>query len=262
MDVKFASGFKETFSGNFWASAKIGSGSTKAALRRILIGTDQVGWNNREESGRLDRRAFGRFAVGEKSVFSRREHKEAEKSACLILVDTSYSTTINLQGSTRRIDALSAIASSLAYLLDQCGAAVQVDAFKGETSEDLEKVKIVELKSFDESLRSSAEAIGSLPFLSDSSTPDFGAVYEELQLLSRRPEQRKILFLLTDADDFNVKHHQHVQRLADKLRVTIVAVAVGGKRIVECYRHAASVSSADELYSGVFSKLLAALKSV
>jgi hypothetical protein len=42
-------------------------GATRANLLKLLRSIDTVGWSRREESGRLDRRAFGRFACGDQS---------------------------------------------------------------------------------------------------------------------------------------------------------------------------------------------------
>ena len=41
---------------------QVGMGATKANLIRLLKSVDLVGWSSHEESGRLDRKAFSRYA--------------------------------------------------------------------------------------------------------------------------------------------------------------------------------------------------------
>lgn len=240
-----------------------GIGATKAALRKLLVSIDSVGWSRREECGRVDRRAFTRFAAGERAVFSRREYKEADRSAVSILVDVSGSTGQELSYGVRRIDAFTTVTANLCKLLDECGASVGVTAFHGDRFHDstgpAERVTFLELKRFNQSLRSSAAQIGALPYLVRGCTPDYASVYETLVDLSTRPENRKVLILITDADAFIVGNHRHLQKLADKLGVVIVALCIGGD-ISHCYTHHANVRSAAELFSGAFNKLLKAIR--
>jgi len=252
--------------GAFYAATKekfAGIGATKASLRKLLASIDNVGWSRREESGRVDRRAFPRFAVGERSVFSRREYKEADRSAVSILVDVSGSTSETIGGGLKRINAFFSVTANLCKLLDECGASVSVTAFHGDryqTQSGLsEKVTFIELKRFNQSLRSSAGYIGALPCLSQGCTPDYASVYETLVDLSTRSEERKVLILITDADTFITGNHRHLEKLADKLGIVIVALCIGGD-ISACYTHHANVKSAAELFSGAFNKLLNAIR--
>jgi len=240
-----------------------GIGATKASLRKLLISIDSVGWSRREECGRVDRRAFTRFAVGERAVFSRREYKEADRSAVSILVDVSGSTSQDVSNGFKRINAFTTVTANLCKLLDECGASVGVTAFHGDRFHDstgpAERVTFIELKRFNQSLRSSAADIGALPYLCTGCTPDYASVYETLVDLSTRSEERKVLILITDADAFITGNHRHLEKLADKLGIVIVALCIGGD-ISACYTHHANVKSAAELFSGAFNKLLNAIR--
>jgi nitric oxide reductase activation protein len=240
-----------------------GLGATKASLRKLLISIDNVGWSRREECGRVDRRAFTRFAAGERAVFSRREYKEADRSAVSVLVDVSGSTAQPVDLLWSRIDAFTTVTANLCKLLDECGASVGVNAFHGIRSDDatgpIEHVKFIELKRFNQSLRSSAANIGALPALVTGCTPDYASVYETLVDLSTRSEKRKVLILITDADTFITGNHRRLDRLADKLGIVIIALCIGGD-ISQCYTHHVNVKSAAELFSGAFNKLLNAIR--
>jgi cobalamin biosynthesis protein CobT len=99
-------------------------GATRANLLKLLRSIDTVGWNRREETGRLDRRAFGRFATGEVNIFSRRDYTEAERAAVEVLVDCSSS----MRG--REILEAQHIAINLGNLFDKAKVSFQVDGFR------------------------------------------------------------------------------------------------------------------------------------
>jgi len=257
---------KATAEDAFYSAIKknfAGIGATKAALRKLLISVDSVGWSRREESGRVDRRAFSRFAAGERAVFSRREYKEADRSAVSILVDVSGSTYQEIGYGVKRVDAFTTVTANLCKLLDECNASVSVTAFTGDRNHDasgaLEKVTFIDLKGFNQSLRSTACNIGALPSIVRGCTPDYASVYETLVDLSGRPEERKVLIPITDADSFVTGNHRHLDKLADKLGVVIIALCIGGD-ISQCYTHHANVKSAADLFSGAFNKLLNAIR--
>jgi cobalamin biosynthesis protein CobT len=267
MNIHKVYGDKNAAEAIFYLATKqnfTGIGAAKSSLRKLLISIDNVGWSRREECGRVDRRAFTRFAAGENAVFSRREYKEADRSAVSILADVSGSTNQFLDSSTRRSGAITEVAANLCKLLDECGASVNVTAFKGDRIVDksgnsVEHVNFFELKGFNQSLRSSAANIGALSRLVGGCTPDYSSVYETLVDLSTRSEKRKVLILITDADAFHTGNHQHLEKLADKLGIVIVALCLGGD-ISKCYTHHANVNSAAQLFSGAFNKLLVAIR--
>ena len=68
-----------------------GLGATRANILRLLRSVDLVGWSTHEESGKVDRKAFTRFACGSTAVFSKRQHVDAVKSSVSILIDCSGS---------------------------------------------------------------------------------------------------------------------------------------------------------------------------
>jgi len=240
-----------------------GISATKVALRRVLACADFTGWSRREESGRLDRRALTRYAVGDASIFSRREYKESTASAVQILIDVSSSTELQVVYGTSRAQIFSEVASHLSKLLDECNVRFAVTAFcgdrvqRGQTVE--ESVIFTELKGYDESLRSTQAAIAAIPRLVDDSTPDYSALAETIKSLSRRREQRKILFVLTDADDYQVQHIQHLNEVAKKLGVVIIGIGVGRADITQCFTHSANVKSVAEVFTQSFNKLLKGL---
>jgi cobalamin biosynthesis protein CobT len=99
-------------------------GATRANILRLLRSLDLVGWNTHEESGRLDRKAFTRFACGSTAVFAKRVHVEAEASAVSILIDCSGS-----MNSDNRIGTAEALAIQLSRILDKANVSFNVTGF-------------------------------------------------------------------------------------------------------------------------------------
>jgi cobalamin biosynthesis protein CobT len=244
-----------------------GIAATKVALRRVLACADFIGWSRREESGRLDRRALTRYAVGDASIFSRRAYKDSTASVVQILIDISASTELSAEkgGTVSRVQIFSEVAAHLAKLLDECKVTLGITGFYGGryqlTPTDVEEsVTFTEIKGYKESLRSAQASIAAIPHVVDGSTPDYSALSETIQSLSRRPEQRKILFILTDVDDYQVKHIQHLNEVAKKLGIVIIGIGVGKADITKCFTHSANVKSVAEVFTQSFNKLLNSLK--
>lgn len=244
-----------------------GIGTTRNNLHRLLRSIDFVGWSSHEESGRLDRRALTRFASGSVNIFSRRTMTEAETSAVSMLIDCSGSMRDG--GDVRRIDIAQQIAIHLSKLLQQARVPFAVTGFKsgsyeesmvGESLVATERPTFVPFKQWGKSLQSSIAQMGAIHACAGGGTPDYSAAINMINDLNARPETRKILFLLTDADSYYKHHMQHVQKIADKLGITIVAIGIGRTDVQSCFINAVNVRNLDELASTSFNQLLKAVE--
>lgn len=265
MDKALKSIYAESFA-TVLQQQHAGIGSAKAALRRFLKSVDTVGWSRREESGRIDRRALTRFATGDANIFSRREVAECETSAVSILVDLSGSTDepVRLGSSTKRSWVFRDIAVHLSKLISDVGCTVAVNGFYGTKKRDniglQERVIFTELKGFGESITAAAPAIAAIPQLVAGSTPEFNSIKIAIEQVAARPERRKVLFILTDADAFNLEAVKHLDEVAKKLGVVVVAIGCGNAPIEQCFTNSARVNTASELFTSSFTKLLHSLK--
>jgi cobalamin biosynthesis protein CobT len=247
-----------------------GLGATRANLLRLLRSLDLVGWNTHEESGRLDRKAFTRFATGSTAVFSKRVHVDAEKSAVSILIDCSGSMS-----NGGLIQTAEALTIQLSRILDKANVEFNVTGFYGEdgrirseasgsvktdVSIKYERPTFVPFKTWKDSLQRASAKLGSIHQWAQSATPDYSSISITIEELAQRHEQRKILFLLTDASGYNKAHMKHLQSVADKLGVKIVAIGIGRTDVKECFRSSENVTSIDGLASASFNKLLKELQ--
>jgi cobalamin biosynthesis protein CobT len=247
-----------------------GLGATRASLLRLLRSLDLVGWTTHEESGRLDRKAFTRFAVGSTAVFSKRQHIEAERSAVSVLIDCSGS-----MGNDGLIETAESVAIQLSRILDKANVEFNVTGFYGNGGREAikasgankvdvevryEKPTFVPFKTWKDSLQKASAKLGSIRHWAQSSTPDYSSISITLEDLGLRTEQRKILFLITDANGYNKTHMRHLQNVADRLGIKLIAIGIGHTDVKECFRSGENVKSVNDLASATFNKLLKELK--
>jgi cobalamin biosynthesis protein CobT len=246
-----------------------GLGATKATIQRILRSLDLVGWNTHEETGRLDRKAFTRYATGSTAIFSKRHHVEAQASAVTILIDCSGS-----MGNGGRIQTAQSVAIQLSKMLDKANASFNVVGFQGGKgyarqgatgSTDgiealVEFTEFIPFKTWGESLSKASAKLGSIREWAGHSTPDYSALSITLEELSKREEQRKILFFLTDADSYTKSHMVYLQEIADKLGIKIIAIGVGRTEVEQCFKIAQNVENVSDLADASFGKLLKELR--
>ena len=245
---------------NAVASAEpAGLGATRANLSRLLRSLDFVGWSTHEESGRLDRKALTRYASGSTAIFSRREYKEAEKSAVSVLIDCSGSMD------NERIVIAEQVAIHLSRIFSRSRVPFAVTGFHIDRSSyevlDGEEVRtstptFIQFKRWDEPLARCHAKLGSIRKAACGGTPDYASIYSTIDEIGRRDEQRKIVFLLTDADGYNVNHMKHLQKFADSLNVTIIAIGIGRTDVTRCFVNSQDVHNINQLTSTAFNQLL------
>jgi cobalamin biosynthesis protein CobT len=242
-----------------------GIAATRAKILNALRSIDFVGWSSREESGRLDRKAFTRFAAGQANIFSRRELKEADTAAVSILIDCSFSMSFECGENTSRISIAQAIAIHLANIIGKSNASFSIDGFKGRGESGtpdgpcVQKVQFIPFKQWGESMQKAAAKLGAMCMLSSGGTPDYSAVYHKLDELARRPELRKLFFIITDAEAYRLAHMKYLQEFADKRGIKIVAIGIGDTKAPLCFRNAENVHNAKDMASKSFGNILKAI---
>lgn len=241
-----------------------GLGATRTNLRRLLKSIDLVGWSTHEESGRLDRRALTRFATGSAAIFSRRHQVEAEKAAVNILIDCSASMTFG-DGATTRIDVAQEVAIHLSKILNSSGVDFSVTGFRSAkggnkiddaTNNIIERSGYFRLKQWNESLNVAAAKLGTIDCLASGCTPDFSAIYCAIDELRLRPESKRILFLLTDADGYVQSNMQYLQKIADTNGIKLIAIGIESIGVTNCFRDAVHVDNIHQLTGTAFNHLL------
>jgi len=232
-------------------------GATQSMLSKVLRSADLVGWSRREESGRLDRKGLTRYATGSTAVFSRREIKEAERASVYILVDCSGSMC-------KMMGRAQTLTIQLAKMLEKAKVNYAVRGFYGHTDGSIEsneaifreEVTQIQFKNWNESLAKANLKMGSIHNAACGSTPEYSGLYCAIEELSKRPDPKKVLFFLTDADGFDVENIQHLEDLAEKLGVKIVAVGIDSPDVTRAFKQAVNVRDVSDLGGASFRALL------
>jgi cobalamin biosynthesis protein CobT len=258
----------ETYKHNYTFTPS-GMGATRANLLRILRSIDLVSWSTHEESGRVDRRAFTRYACGDANIFSKRTVSEAERSAVSIMIDCSGSMSYHGESYLA-----GQVAVQLCKILDKANAEFSVTGFYGNDDTEItdqsgasrgiairtEKPVFIPFKKWGESLGKASSKLGGIGQCAQGSTPDYSSIAVGIEDLAVRKEPRKILFLLTDANGYNQAHMKYLQKLADKQRITLIAIGIGHTEVAECFTHAENVTKITDLTSASLNKVLKVLK--
>lgn len=249
---------------------QIGMGATKANLIRLLKSVDLVGWSSHEESGRLDRKAFSRYACGSTNIFSKRQYVEAESSAVSILVDCSGS-----MGLGNRMAVTESVVIQLVKILDKADVSYRVFGFDSCTgtysrkvavdgdrpvSMETEEVTFYPFKHWNESLQRALPKLGQIHKFHLRENPDYSAVMLSLEDLKTRPEKRKVMFFLTDSLSPDVVHMRHLDTVAEKLGIKLIAIGIQSDKVLACHKHSVAVDNLAEMGSASFNKLLKELQ--
>jgi uncharacterized protein YegL len=124
----------------------------------------------------------------------------------------------------------------------------------------IEYTEFIPFKTWGEALTKASAKLGSIREWAGNSTPDYSAISMTLEDLSKREEQRKILFFLTDADSYQKSHMVHLQGIADKLGIKIIAIGIGKTDVEQCFKIAQNVENVSDLADASFNKLLKELR--
>lgn len=246
-------------------STPTGFGATRANLLKLLRANDLVGWSHYEESGRLDRKAFSRMACGSSLVFSQREYVEAEKSAISIVVDCSGS----MGGECITLTQSAVI--QLVKVFDKANASYRVFGFDSHHESDTEKfsdgttyipedVRFYPFKHWNESLQRAIPKLGAIRESAMAGNPDYQALFLSIEDLAKRPEQRKILFFLTDSGSCSVPHMKYLDELASKLGIILIGIGIFTDAVEQCYKHNVAIYDMKDMAGASFNKMLSAIK--
>lgn len=189
------------------------SSGLKAQIVRLLHSVDRVGWKRGASFGRFDPRRAARMAAGSESVFQKRWERGAINSRVSIVIDMSSSmlgpsiamaaeTALNLSEACERAGAKVEVLG----FVDNDSAARRVDKAYGHDMSGKYRYGVgayvscflYPFKKFEQKTRDRVESILKAPERCGGGTPDWPAVATVVKDMIPAPEQRKIVFVLTD----------------------------------------------------------------
>jgi len=239
----------------------------KSKLKRALLAKQRRDWDTGREVGRLDSKRLVAAYAGHRSVFKQRTDREEEDTAVTILVDLSGS----MYGDRAEVarDCVVALAeclegSSIAYnVVGFCNKRYpnEVDRNKYHRPEPLDTLFF---KDFDDNLRTCRASIELIPEAVGGNNSDYDFIVNAVNDLKKRPEERKVLFVLSDGHPANsgggsrqqlIKFCKDATETANKQGVECVGIGICDNSVSKIYKDHVVVQNVNELSSSVFNKL-------
>jgi len=223
-------------------------------LRQLLEKTSTDQSQRHLLAGRLSRN-WAAVARGAEDVFQRRKIEDGIDSAVLIAVDQSGSMA------GRRMSAAADATRMLGEALSRCNG-VQWSAATFSDGAGLlfgdsqvERAKWNMFKRFEESYAKFKSRTMGL-YLTRGGTPEIAALQDALKLMSKRPEQRKLIIWIADGDGYS---RNPIIALQKKFRgVTVIGIGIGVD-LSTYFQHSVMVRDAKDLASASFKAVAKAL---
>ena len=232
-------------------------GAVRSKILKILQAEDQIGRSNRETKGKLDRKAFSRFATGQADIFTQRNVKLAENTAVSIFIDTSSSM---YQRKSRAIDGAREVAIQLSNIISKTNSEFAVQGFTDASSKT--DVTIYQYKKWGKKLTPKEKfKISTLDCVNASGTPVYESLRWAIQDISKVQSKKKVLFIITDACFHYSARKQipYLESLAEKLGIKIVAIGLEtNSDLTGMFKHSANVNL-DDLFGQSFGQILKAI---
>ncbi len=168
----------------------------KADLQRLVRSPDRIAITRGQTAGRLDRRAYSRALTGAADVFARRSYAEGVNAAVSIVLDASSS--MDEKG---KLTYAAAMALAVGDALDRAGVAFEIIA-AGLQGHPYGGGALVEIrKPFAATWRKQRPLIGRTKVYPGTANL-IASEYAAGRLIAQRDATRRLLFVLSDGEDF------------------------------------------------------------
>lgn len=225
-------------------TATHGTARMRGLLQQLLYAPETVGVSRFEQHGKLKSRDIARAGAGDKSVFSKRWVDEGVETAVSIVLDGSSS-----MGSLMEAAATAALALSIA--VESAGMPCEVSIFKTllsykpgvDTSENapvgLEGAisrseytqgglcRMLIVKDFAQRVGAAGNAFAAAAGAYGGGTPDYAAAMAAIDRIAKRPERRKVVFMLTDGAGLHEGIIHASFEYGPKRGVSLIGVGIG-----------------------------------
>jgi len=239
----------------------------KNKLRRALMSRQQRDWDFGRESGRLDSKRLVAASMRSPAVFKRRTDREDHDTAICILVDLSGSMYSKI-----------AVARDCAIALSECfegtSMSYKISGFSNNAgvSKNVrgqfhrhERLDHTVFKGYDDPLRVCRGSVYRIGDAVGGNNSDYDFIDKELFLLSRRPEKRKVLFVLSDGhvacrSDAPTSEHnrlikENLKHYKSKYGVESVGIGIKSDAVKSLYPDHTVVRNVGELSGAAFGML-------
>lgn len=236
-------------------------------LRRALLAKKRIDRDAGRELGRLDSKRLVAGHLGARNVFYQRVDRTEEDTAITILVDLSGS-----MGGRKAIVARDCTVA-LAECLEGSSMPFKVVGFCNKRDVNsrgssqyhrYEPLDTVVFKDYNNSMKQCRASVAQLDDAVGGNNSDYDFIQQELHALKQRPEQRKVLFVLSDghpacysdaSTSEHVRHCKEAIKDAKREGVECVGIGICDQAVKEIYQDHVVVNDVNDLSATVFTKL-------
>ena len=231
-----------------WPTTTGSCGKIRNEIKRLLENTGRSDWSPHRKAGALNVRALPSISTGNVNLFKRRDEVEGVDSAVLILLDNSGSMEYMTRDGTVRMQAAVPVVVALHAAATAAGASVAVDAFSIATA------PVVGWGA------PTAKLAGLITKINPNyNTNDYQAVRLAGDKLLARPEQRKILIVITDGNGDRERTAKHVAAL-ERCGVTVIGIGIMlESEMTSVYPSSINVKNLQDLASASFKHIKVAM---
>lgn len=183
------------------------SGKLRHEVKRLFDNSGREDWQRGRKSGSFNVNAMHNVGSTDR-LFKRRHEVEGIDSAVVICLDVSGSMK------NRRIDMATNACASLVDTLSKAGVATSIVAFSSDA---------YVLKDFNTPVRKIFKDLAHIKAF--GGTNDYFAVRYAHTLLSKRNEQRKVCFVLSDGDGY-VADTRHQCEIGERIGITTLGLGI------------------------------------
>lgn len=198
-------------------SANYIAGGVYQALNKVFFDQQSTLNVHKSRGTRIDSRRLCGISTGRVDVFKNKNQQTDVSAAISVVIDASGSM------STGRMKIANTAALAFAKAFQRCGIESEFSYFSAETLDDRNSASFCPVKRFNEkSIKPdmfSAHA--------NDGTPTGDAMEYALLSMSTRPENNKILFVITDGDANAPQKVRTMKDVAKQTGVTVIPIGIG-----------------------------------
>jgi uncharacterized protein YegL len=213
----------------------LAGGKLRHEVRRLFDNTGYESWQLNRKSGAVNVHALPMVGHSE-NLFKRRQEVEGIDSAVVVVLDVSGS----MKG--KQLDIACDACATLIDTLGRAQVSVCLMAF-GSWAHIL--------LPFDTNYRKAKSLLAKL--VTCGNTNDYFAVRYAHQMLSMRPEQRKVCFVLSDGDG-HVIRTKHQVKVGERMGITTIGVGIKHD-VSNVYSKAIEVNKLEDLGTATFKQI-------
>jgi hypothetical protein len=201
--------------------ASLGGPAMRSAgiVRRMLQSRSTTRIARGREEGDLDFERVVGMALGDSSIYRQMTRKIQVNTAISLLLDNSYS----MDGHAL------AVCQQTAIVLDQSvtgtRTAIEITGF---TSEFLTgKVRLYQYRTFEQKGNAAAASLVNMTKVQKGGTPVAVPIYDAVRRLTPRPEERKLMIVVSDGEAEDPSESADACAIAESMGITVVGISIG-----------------------------------